>query len=400
MKVYQINSVCGFGSTGRIALDLANALQANGDSCRIGYGRGTCDDPRAFRFASDLDVKLHGVLSRVTDRHGFYSKAATMRLIADIEAYAPDVIHLHNLHGYYLNISTLFGFLKEYGRPVVWTLHDCWSFTGHCAHFDYIKCDKWLTGCEKCPQKRRYPASVIADNSRRNYTDKKRLFTSILNLTLVTPSVWLSQLVKQSYLQNANIHCIPNGIDLSVFHPVASDVKTRLGIENRKIVLGVASVWDDRKGLDDFVALSGILPEDYQIVLVGLTQQQKALLPENILGILRTGSARELAELYSAADMFVNPTYEDTFPTTNLEALACGTPVITYRSGGSPEAIAHDCGHVIDKQADLSQNVQQLKDAICNLSAARRICAEQGAKYDKEQQFMQYISLYSTLFQE
>ena len=391
MKIYQINSVCGFGSTGRIALDLADTLAANGDECRIGYGRGACSDKRAFRFSSDWEVKLHGALSRLTDRHGFYSNAATKRLIKDICAYGPDVIHLHNIHGYYLNLELLFRFLKSYGKPVVWTLHDCWALTGHCAHFDYAGCDRWKTGCHDCPQKRRYPASILADNSKRNFADKKRLFTSVPNMVLVTPSQWLMDLAKQSYFKDCDVRTIPNGIDLSVFCPAENQK------EKTSMVLGVASVWEGRKGLEDFLLLRDILPEAYEITLIGLTQEQIDSLPEGIRGIRRTNNAAELAQLYREADCFVNPTYEDTFPTTNLEALACGTPVITYNTGGSPESITPLCGIVIEKTADRTVNAKKLKDAICNCNLSMEDCAAQGKKYEKKLQFSQYVKLYQSL---
>lgn len=388
MKVYQINSVCGYGSTGRIVMDLADTLRAGGDECRIGYGRGTCTDPRAFRFASDLEVKLHGVLSRITDRHGFYSNAATKRLIADIRAYEPDVIHLHNLHGYYLNVSLLFSFLKTYGKPVVWTLHDCWAFTGHCAYFDYAGCSKWKTECHNCQQKKKYPASFFADHSRQNYRDKKNLFTSLPNLTLVTPSQWLYDLTKQSYLGDSDIRCIPNGIDLSAFYAIPSRKGDRL------IILGAASVWDERKGLQDFILLRSILSEKYEIVLVGLEQDQIDALPKGIQGIRRTNNVQELAQLYRDAFVFVNPTYEDNFPTTNLEALACGTPVITYDTGGSPESIDETCGIVVKKGSDRLQNVKALSEAIINCNLQRENCAEKGARFEKKLQFQKYVQLY------
>lgn len=391
MKVYQINSVCGFGSTGRIALDLADTLAANGDECRIGYGRGDCQDARAFRFESDWEVKLHGVLSRLTDRQGFYSKSATKRLIADIRAYEPDVIHLHNIHGYYLNIDLLFQFLRSYGKPVVWTLHDCWALTGHCANFDYVGCDRWKTGCHDCPQKKNYPASILADNSKNNYHDKKRLFTSVPNMVLVTPSNWLMGLLKQSYLKECEMRTIPNGIDLAAFHPSDSQH------EKTHMVLGVASVWGEQKGLVDFLMLRDILPDDYDITLIGLTQEQIDTLPKGIRGIRRTNNVAELAEFYQQADCFVNPTYEDNFPTTNLEALACGTPVITYDTGGSPESITHQCGVVVEKTADRMENVKRLKNAICNCDLSRDACAEQGKQYEKKLQFSQYVKLYQSL---
>lgn len=397
MKVYQINSVCGAGSTGKIACDLADVLQKKGAQSRIAYGRGGSNRDNTFRFESDLGVMLHGVLSRITDRHAFYSAAATKKLIEDIRNYAPDLIHLHNLHGYYVHIGLLFEFLKDYGKPVIWTLHDCWTMTGHCAHFDFIGCEKWKTQCAACPQKNEYPASLFLDGAERNYKDKKRLFTSLDNLTVVTPSAWLADLAKQSYLGKYDVRVIPNGIDLSVFRPTHEDIRTRYGLQDQKILLGVAGVWTDRKGLPDFKEMAAHKPDDTALVLVGLTKQQIARLPDGIRGIERTENAKALAALYTQAHAFLNPTYEDTFPTTNLEALACGTPVFTYQTGGSGESVGNGCGAVIPKTDDRKHNALALLQAACAATPDRAACLQHAQAYDKYTQFEKYISLYGEL---
>lgn len=342
MKVLQINSVCGIRSTGRICTDLAEVLEQNGHECKIAYGRETVPEKYqkyAVRIGSDFDVKLHALQSRIFDNAGFGSRRATEKFIEWVKEYDPDVIHLHNIHGYYINIEILFNYLAKVDKPIIWTLHDCWAYTGHCAYYSYVKCDKWKAGCYNCPQKKRYPSSLLLDASKKNWQKKKALFTSVKNMTLVTPSKWLANEVKQSFLSKYPVKVIPNGIDLNVFKPTPSNFREKNGLVGKKIILGVASIWDKRKGLDDFIKLSKILDDNYKIVLVGLSENQVNNLPKNILVISRTNNVLELAEIYTAADVFFNPTYEDNYPTVNLEAQACGTPVITYRTGGSVESV-------------------------------------------------------------
>lgn len=341
MKVLMINVVCGIRSTGRICTDLATALEAQGHEVKIAYGRENVPEQfqkYAVRIGTDLDVKLHGVKARLLDGAGFGSKRATEKFIEWVKEYDPDVIHLHNIHGYYINVEVLFNYLKERRKKVIWTLHDCWAFTGHCVYFDFVGCDKWKTGCEHCPQKSEYPARIGPDMSRRNYAKKRELFTGISNLTLVTPSQWLADLISESYMKEYPTKVIRNGVDTKVFKPSDSNVKESYNCQNKKIILGVAAVWDKRKGLDSFIELSQMLDDSYQIILVGLSKEQIEKLPKNIIGIERTNNVEELAELYTAADVFVNPTLEDNYPTTNLEAIACGTPVVTFDTGGSPES--------------------------------------------------------------
>jgi glycosyltransferase involved in cell wall biosynthesis len=342
MKILQINSVCGIRSTGRICTDLAEVLEQNGHECKIAYGREIVPEKYqkyAVRIGNGFDVKIHALQSRIFDNMGFGSRYATEKFIEWVKDYNPDVIHLHNIHGYYINIEILFNYLAKAKKPVVWTLHDCWAFTGHCAYYSYVKCDKWKTGCNNCPQKRSYPSSFLFDQSKQNWIKKKALFTSVNNIILVTPSKWLANEVKQSFLCKYPVKVIPNGIDLNVFKPTPSDFREKNGLVGKKIILGVASIWDKRKGLDDFVELSKIIDDNYKIVLVGLSEKQMNDLPKNILAISRTNNVKELAEIYSSADILFNPTYEDNYPTVNLEAQACGIPVITYRTGGSVESV-------------------------------------------------------------
>ncbi len=392
MKVFQINSVCGTGSTGRIVCDIKGMLESEQNKCQIAYGRGFYDDPDCIKIESDLVFKAHVFFARITDRQGFYSTSATKRLVRSIEHFDPDIIHLHNLHGYYLDIRVLFEFLKQYNKPIVWTLHDCWAFTGHCAYFTYAKCDKWRTGCGQCPQKNAYPASYILDDSKKSFSEKKRLFTGVENLNIVTPSNWLADLTKESFLGKFPVHTINNGVDLSIFKPAESDFKEKHSLRGKKIILGIANIWEKRKGLDDFVALSQILPENYKIVLVGLTEKQIAALPKNILGITNTANINELVELYSSADVFVNPTKEDNFPTVNIEAIACGTPVVTYNTGGSGEMLDEKCGKVVE-----SGDIKALLNAITKMELNPEDCRNKALEFEKNKQYNLYMELYKNI---
>ena len=392
MKVLLINSVCGIRSTGRICTDIAEVLNSKGIDCKIAYGRENVPlkyKDYAVRIGSELNVRIDGLKTRLFDNAGFNSRKATLEFIDIVKEYDPDVIHLHNLHGYYINVEILFDYLKKSGKKVVLTLHDCWSFTGHCVHFENRGCEKWKDGCHNCPAKKAYPASLFFDNSKKNYKKKKTVFTSSYNMTIVTPSNWLADLVKQSFLGKYDVKVINNGIDLDVFKPTESDFRKRNGFENKKIVLGVASAWSKSKGLYDFIKLSELLSDDYKIVLVGLTKEQMKDVPKNIFCIERTNNIKELAEIYSVADVFVNPTYSDTFPTVNIEALACGTPVITYKAGGSPEIVDEKSGIVIEK-GDLNALISAIKTIDLN----RENCLNRAKAFDKLISYENYVDLY------
>lgn len=353
MKYLFINSVAGFGSTGRIAAEKCRELMAQGHQCVLAFGRekANCEDVPTVQIGSSLDFKLHGVRNRLLDDHGFGSKAATRRFLDWVKQYDPDVIWLHNIHGYYIHIGLLFDYLRTCGKKIIWTLHDCWAFTGHCAYFDFVGCDRWKTGCHDCPQKGSYPASMLLDNSRGNYEKKKALFTGIPNLTLTVPSFWLESRVKQSFLKDYPVEVVYNTINTDIFKPTPGDFRREHGLENKKIILGVASVWDERKGLKDFVELSQMLDDRYQIVLIGLTEAQIAALPANILGLPRTNSMRELAEAYSASDVFVNPSAEETFGMTAMEARCCGTEAIVYQDTACEEIVNQFGGVAVPKGA-------------------------------------------------
>lgn len=392
MKILQINSVCGFGSTGRIATDIADLLLARGHQCKIAYGRGEAPEKYgdiSVSITSPFDNKVHGVLTRLFDLHGFGSKGATRKLIQEIKAFSPDLIHLHNLHGYFLNVEILFRYLKKAGIPVVWTLHDCWTMTGHCAYFSAAGCEKYKTLCENCPQLGQYPSTFFPFGVKRNHKRKKKAFSGVKNLTLVTPSVWLADITKESYLKEYPVLPIYNGLDLSIFRPVESTFKKKMGLENKKMILGVANLWEKRKGLQDFISLSEKLPENYKIVLVGLSEKQVKSLPKNILGLTRTAGIEELVEIYSAADVYVNPSVEETMGLTTAEALACGTPVITYNKTAVPEVPDETCGIVVE------EGVDNILSALEKVDFSPEDCRKRAEKFEKTRQYEKYIGLYT-----
>ncbi len=398
-KILQINSTCNWGSTGRIAEDIGSLVIQEGWESYFAFGRNSLNSlSHKLQIGNKKDYYTHALLTRITDRTGYYSKGATKQFIDRLEDIKPDIIHLHNIHGYYINIELLFKYIIKHNIPVVWTLHDCWSFSGHCSYFDYVNCYKWKNECYNCPQKGSYPASNFIDNSRRNFHNKKKLFTSVDNMTLVPVSNWLKGLVEESFLNKYPIEVIHNGIDLERFKPTEGDLKNRNNIQGKSVILGVASEWSKRKGLNDFIELSELISSDTVIVLVGISDEIKKKLPNNIISINRTNSIEELAQWYTTADVFINPTYEDNFPTTNLEALACGTPVITYCTGGSIEAVDDETGIIVEKG-----NVTGLKDAINNITSNKLTynslnCRKRAETYyNKKFTFQKYIELYNKI---
>ncbi len=362
MRILFINSVCGIRSTGRIVTELFEKLSSEGNECRIAYGRETAPEKYkavSYKIGTDLSVRLSGLKARIFDNEGFNAKKETERFIEWADEFNPDILWLHNLHGYYINIDLLFAWIKS--RPkmeVRWTLHDCWAFTGHCAYFSMKNCEKWKTHCENCPQKSEYPKSIFKDNSRNNFEKKCLAFTGVENIKLIAPSKWLAGLVGESFLKNYPIEVRYNTIDKSVFKPTPSNFREKYSLHNKTVVLGVASVWNERKGYGDFLELSKKLDEGYKLVLVGLSKGQLKRLPKKIIGLEKTDSARELAEIYTAADVFLNLTYEDNYPTVNLEAFSCGTPCITYRTGGSVESVKPD---FVAERGDLEAVIEKIK---------------------------------------
>ncbi len=420
MKIVQINTVVGTGSVGRIAASLYEASHANDMDALVCYGRGSAPDGmRSIKISNRRDMVFHVLRNFCLGESGFGSVRKTRKFLQMLDRVRPDLIHLHNIHGFYLQVELLFAYIKEKKIPVVWTLHDCWPMTGHCAYFDYVECNRWKTGCFQCPQQRSaYPYALLKDNSTANYERKKRAFTGVENLTIVTPSIWLKSIVKQSFLQEYPVEVIPNGIDLSVFKPVSAgkremDIdRTDETIGNRSKrqirILGVANIWEKRKGLLYFERLARCIPDNCHITLVGLQKKQiqklqreeaKGILPAGkIQGITRTENPVELARLYAAADVYVNTTLEDNFPTTNLEALASGTPVITFATGGSPEAIDTATGAVVPK-GDMEALCKAVKE-FGDRPKKSEACVERGRLYDKRVRYQEYITLYRKVLED
>lgn len=401
-RVLLINTVAGTGSVGRLVTGLYDALTNRGYECLIAFGRDEAPEGyNCYRIGTDFDVYFHGAMSRLNDKHGYYSKRATREFIEVIEDFNPDIIHIHNVHGYYLNLEIFFKYLKESGRRIIWTLHDCWTFTGHCSHFEYIGCNKWQTGCYKCEQLNEYPKSMGADNSIANFNLKRELFTGFDDLTIVTPSQWLKDRVAQSFMREYHSVVVPTGINLNQFMPIEETVdennlifklRNSLNIRGKKMLLGVANPWRERKGLLQFETLAKTIDDNYVIVLLGLNDSQLNDLPESIVGLAHTDSVEELAALYSMADVYVNLTLEDTFPTTNIEALACGTPVVTFKAGGSAESIDDTCGIAVERNS-----IQGVVAAIEKIMSQRGIaytvddCLRRARIYDRNYRFLEYI---------
>ena len=401
MKIFQISSELNSGSVGRIAEQIGESVLNEGWESHIAFARDhQPSSSTSYKIGTKIDLYYHAIYTRLTDRHGFASRNATIKLIKKIEEIRPDLIQLQHLHGYYINIKILFDYLSKFDIPVVWTFHDCWSFTGHCTHYEFIDCQKWQSQCKNCPQKREYPSSFL-DSSYDNYKDKKNLFNSVSNLTIVPVSMWLGEEVKKSFLKNQKVNIIHNGVDLDKFKPTYNrKILAIHHLENEFIILGVASPWTEKKGLQHFLDLSLKLDHNFQIILIGLDKKQIKNLPLNIIGIERTNNVQQLAEYYTLANVFINPTLEEALGMTNLEAQACGTPVITFKSGGAPETVSENTGIVLEKA-----HSNQLYNAVMSIKDKKSFYSSDLCRnfvlqnFDKTKCFSKYISLYKELLQ-
>ena len=405
MRIAEINMVHN-GSTGKIMLQVAKVARKNGDAVKtyspIRFARGKKltfpEIDEHLYWGTRAESCFHYYVGTLLGKNGMFSRRGTKQIIKDLEFFNPDIIHLHNLHAYCINLPMLFNYIKKNRIKVIWTLHDCWAFTGHCPHFVIAKCDRWKTGCHHCPQPRVYPKMYI-DTSKKMYELKKEWFCGVEDMTIVTPSQWLADLVKQSFLKDYPVKVINNGIDLSIFKPTKSDFRKKYGLENKKVVLGVSFGWGYRKGLDVFVELSKRLSDDYRIVLVGTDANTDANLPENIISIHRTDNQTELAKIYSAADVFVIPTREENYPTVNMEAIACGTPVVTFRTGGSPEIVDESCGSVVE--VDDVDAIEKEIIRICEEKPySESACLERAKTFDMNDRFEEYVELYGEVQEE
>lgn len=405
-KLLQINPVIRTNtSTGRIMQEIGELAMANGWESYIAYSGGRdgvkpCKS-KLMPVGGKFDVALHGIWTRLTDGHGLASWYATRKFIEEVKALKPDVIHIHNIHGYFLNYKILFEYLKDADIPVIWTVHDCWLYTGHCYYYSSIGCDKWMSGCGNCPQRAAFPTSWFIDRSVQNLKDKSKAFNSIKDkLTIVPVSEWIRGEMSKSILKDCAYQVIHNGIDLNVFAPQLDDkeVREKYGLGDKHIILGLASIWSKEKGWDDFMEMSKMLREDEVIVMVGVSEEQQKRLPENVVGIRRTENVRQLAELYSAATAFVNPTWQDNYPTVNLESIACGTPVVTYRTGGSIEAVTEKTGYIVE-QGDAKGLLEAVREIERkgNLEYEADCRAHALANFRKEDRYADYLKLYEDL---
>ena len=401
-RLLQINSFCNFGSTGHIVEDIAQLGIKKGWECYVAAGRGNFNtESHLIKIGNKSDILIHGLKTRFFDQHGLGSIWATHKLIKDIKRIKPDIIHLHNIHGYYLNYPILFRYLANLNIPIVWTLHDCWTFTGHCTYYSNINCNKWMTGCYQCPQKNTYPRTTMIDRSKQNWLDKKKAFTSINNLTIITVSDWLKENVKKSFLKNYNIRRIYNGINTEIFKPQSdfNSIIEKYRLDNSKFhILGVASVWDERKGLNEFIQLRHKLPNNYEIILVGLNDKQISSLPLGIKGIKRTENQKELAALYSFANVFINASHEETLGLTTIESLACGTPAIVHNTTACPEVIDEKTGYTL-----ITNNLNEIIERIEEIKKNSKIqysdyCRKRVINYfRKNDKYEEYFQLYENL---
>lgn len=390
MKIIQINTTCSNGSTGKIAVAVSEILNEKGIENYILYSSGRSNYKFGIKYASDRYLRLQTLYSRLFGNYGFEAKLATEKLIVELEKINPDVIHIHNIHSHNCNLEILFNYIKKKRIRTYWTFHDCWAFTGYCPYFDMIGCNKWQVHCNKCIQAKQF--SWIFDRSKYLYNKKKDIISNV-DLTIITPSQWLADIVKQSFLKDFPVKVINNGIDLSIFKPTESDFRKKHECEDKYILLGVAFGWEKRKGLDVFIELSKSLDESYQIVLVGTDDNVDKKLPDNIISIHRTQNQTELAEIYTAADLFVNPTREENYPTVNMEAVACGTPVLTFNTGGSPEMLDGSCGSVVPKD-----NVDAMFDEIIRISKEKpysiQACLNKAKEFNMKDRFNECVKLY------
>ena len=396
MRIVEINTV-NFGSTGNIMLGIAEIASSKGHEVIVCVPKSREKKKKNVSnqifIGNRISRNVHRLLGRITGLQGVFSYYSTKYFLKQLEKFRPDIIHLHNLHGAYINLNLLFRYIQEHNVSTVWTLHDCWAMTGQCPHFTMAKCGRWKTGCHNCPQLNVYPES-ISDRSKWMWKHKREWFTGLHSLTIITPSEWLAQIVHESYLKEYPVRVIYNGIDLDVFKPTHGDFHERYKISDKFIVLGVAASWGKRKGLDVFVELSSRLDEKYKIVLVGVTED--AELPKNIITIHHTQNQAELAEIYTAADVFVNPTREEVLGLVNIEANACGTPVITFKTGGSPECIDETSGMVVE-----CDNIDEMEQAIINvcenLPYTEESCRKRAMNFDRNERFGDYVELYERI---
>ncbi len=395
-KLVQINTVCNT-STGKLMGDIQRKANEVGyETLSIVGRRKVFQDIRCEKIGNSISFWIHVAINTVFDRQGYGSYFVTKKIVRRLREENPDIIHLHNLHGYYINLPLLFNYLsKEFKGEIYWTFHDCWPITGHCAHFSASECFKWKSGCSKCPNKMVYPISLLMDLSSRNYQDKKEMFCSLKSLTILTPSEWMAGWINSSFLRQYPIVVVNNGIDLKTFfyRKPADEIFDKYKISRqKKVILGVSSVWNERKGLNDFLALAEALSAEYQILLVGLSKKQLRKMPANIVGIPRTENVEELTMIYSLSHILINPSLEESFSLVTAEAIACGTPVIVLDTSAVKELVCEDNGIVLSRHEviDYMEAIKKVEEK----QLSRETVMQTAQKYDVEVFAEKVIQLY------
>ncbi len=396
MKILQINVFNSTLSTGRTTYELSNYLESKGHISWIGYSRGAAIE-NGYQIGNWFDRKVHAFMSRLIGKQGYFSKIATAKLVDFIKSFAPDVVHLRNLHSNYINIPQLLNFLATNDIPTVITLHDCWFYTGKCMYYTSAKCYKWKVQCGKCPQLKKDNRSWFFDFSAKMLNDKKLFFERIPRLAVVGVSDWITEESRQSILKSAKIlKRIYNWIDLERFKPVnTEEEKHNLGVDNKFIILGVASDWSERKGLSYFFEIGKKIDNDSIIILIGRINK-KISLPKNILNIPATHNIDELVCFYSMADVFLNCSLEETFGKVTAEALACGTPVITNDSTANPELVDENCGFIYQDFDDIPNHIEEVRQN--GKKYFTKTCVEFARKtFDARKLMVEYEHLYEDL---
>lgn len=397
MKILYINTTYLQGGAARIARSLAQEVQRHGHEVLFLYGRGISDGSvPSIRIETTAESAYYALNCRIFDNDGLCAVVPTKRIIRKIEEFNPDLVHIHNMHGYYLEVRKLFDYLHKRRIPVVWTLHDFWGVTGHCVHFLEAKCECWKYGtCKACPEKGSYPASKLLDASGRNFKIKKQVFNKIKNIAYVTPSKWMKQVLSGSFLDSDKIHAIPNGIYLGEVTVNDFDLRSMYGLTEKKIILGVANGWEKGKGLDVFLNLSKHIDANYHIVLVGFKDNVPEDLPSNVLGLKRTESFSKLAAWYETADVFLNASKQETFGLVSVEAMAYGTPVVAFDVCANREIIINETGKVIESEKELVDAIESICNEDANTYADS--CRRQASLFSVERMTNDYLDLYSRL---
>lgn len=395
--IVEINGI-NYGSTGRIALNIAKEARKEGFKVYTCFrnsreGKKHPNEDQLL-IGNWLDKVISERLSYIFGLNGYFCTINTASFLKELDRIKPDLIHIHSLCDNYLNVDMLFNYIIRKDIPVIWTFHDGWPFTGRCAQ---NRCSKWQEGCGDCPHKDYYPGTLFLDNSRQVLKKRSALYGRLKDLTIVTPSKWLKDLVKLSHFRDKYpVRVINNGIDLNIFKPTDSDFRKEHNLIDRFIVLGLAYYWDDSKGLDVFIDLAKRLPEKYQIVLVGTNDEVDKLLPDNIISIHRTHTQEELVKIYSCSDVFVNPTRDENYPTVNMEAIACGLPVLTFDTGGCAEIISDKTGSAV-RMNDVDSLEKEIVRICETKPYSKEDCLKHAKSFNMEDKFKEYVELYKEI---